>query len=224
MQRLALFDLDNTLVDRDEAFHRWAAGFCDDHGLPPAACAWLVSIDGGGFVPRDRFFGEVRGRFGLAASVDHLWADYRQQMPELVSCRPAVLDMLTGLRRQGWRMAIVTNGRADGQLGKIRRTGLDRHVDAWAVSGELGIRKPARELFEAAARGCGLELADGGWAVGDSPTLDVEGGRGAGLATVWISRGMTWPPELSPPDQVCGAVEEVEGVLSGGRPGGMPVG
>lgn len=221
VQRLVLFDLDNTLVDRDEAFRRWAAGFCEERGLPAGAFAWLVATDGGGFMPRDWFFGEVKGRFGLTASVDRLWGDYRQRMPELVSCRPGVLDMLVALRRRGWRMAIVTNGQADNQLGKIRRTGLDRHVDAWAVSGELGIRKPARELFEAAARGCGLDLDDGGWAVGDSPTLDVEGGRGAGLVTIWISRGQTWPAELSPPDQVCGAVEGVEDVLFGADSAGV---
>ncbi|MFJ8582968.1 HAD family hydrolase [Micromonospora sp. NPDC093277] len=213
MQKLVLFDLDNTLVDRDEAFRRWAAGFCEERHLPADAFAWLIATDGDGFVPRDRFFGEVRERFGLVAPVDRLWADYRRRMPALVSCRPGVLDTLVALRRQSWRMAIVTNGQADNQLGKIRRTGLDRHVDAWAVSGELGVRKPARELFEAAVRGCGLELSDGGWVVGDSPAQDVEGGRAAGLATVWISRGQAWPAELSPPDHVCGSVEEAEHVL-----------
>ncbi|SCF20879.1 hypothetical protein GA0070558_1511, partial [Micromonospora haikouensis] len=40
-------------------------------------------------------------------------------------------------------------------------------------------------------------------------------------ATVWISRGHTWPAELSPPDQVCGAVEGVEEVLFGADPAGV---
>ncbi|WP_433687778.1 HAD family hydrolase [Micromonospora carbonacea] len=110
-------------------------------------------------------------------------------MPELVSCPDEVLGSLGLLRDDGWSVAIVTNGQADNQLGKIRRTGLDRCVDAWAVSAEVGIRKPARGIFEAAALGCGLDLRGGGWAIGDSPVLDVEGGRAAGLATVWVSRG-----------------------------------
>ncbi|KKK05539.1 HAD family hydrolase [Micromonospora sp. HK10] len=200
MQRLALFDLDNTLVDRTEAFRRWAVEFCADHGLPDDELAWLLVTDQDGAVPRDRFFGEVTARFGLA-SADDTWRRYRQRMPELVSCRHEVLSALTLLRAEGWTVAIVTNGQADNQLGKIRRTGLDRCVDAWAVSGELGIRKPAREIFAAAARGCGLELRHGGWVIGDSPVLDVEGGRAAGLATVWVGRGKAWPAELAPPDR-----------------------
>lgn len=33
MQRLALFDLDHTLVNLDEAFQLWAEEFVDEHGL-----------------------------------------------------------------------------------------------------------------------------------------------------------------------------------------------
>ncbi|MEU4398082.1 HAD family hydrolase [Micromonospora orduensis] len=218
MQRLALFDLDNTLVDRSEAFRCWAVEFCADHELPDDALAWLIATDQDGSVPRDWFFGEVTNRFGLA-SVDTTWRQYRRRMPELVRCPEEVLTSLALLRDDGWTVAIVTNGQADNQLGKIRRTGLDRCVDGWAVSGELGIRKPAREIFEAAARGCGLDLRDGGWTIGDSPVLDVEGGRAAGLATLWVSRGKDWPPELTPPDRtvrdVVAAVEVLRGEDSG---------
>ncbi|MBQ0994796.1 HAD family hydrolase [Micromonospora sp. H61] len=219
MQRLALFDLDNTLVDRSEAFRRWAVEFCADRELPDDALAWLIATDQDGAVPRDWFFGEVTERFGLAASVDEAWRQYRHRMPELVSCPQEVRASLRLLRHEGWTVAIVTNGQADNQLGKIRRTGLDQCVDAWAVSGELGIRKPAREIFEAAARGCGLDLRGGGWAIGDSPVLDVEGGRAAGLATLWVSRGKDWPTELTPPDRtvtdVVAAVQVLRGEDSG---------
>ncbi|WP_091631888.1 HAD family hydrolase [Micromonospora peucetia] len=134
-------------------FGRWAVEFCADHELPDDALAWLIATDQDGSVSRDWFFGEVTERFGLAASVDDTWRQCRRRRPELVSCRQEVLASLTLLRDDGWTVAIVTNGQADNQLGKIRRTGLDQRVDAWAVSGELGIRKPAREIFEAAARG-----------------------------------------------------------------------
>ncbi|WP_200208379.1 HAD family hydrolase [Micromonospora coerulea] len=222
MQRLALFDLDNTLVDRSEAFRRWAVEFCTERQLPDDALAWLIATDQDGFVPRDWFFGEVKQRFSLTASVVDTWAQYRRRMPELVSCRREVLASLTLLRDDGWTVAIVTNGQADNQLGKIRRTGLDQCVDAWAVSGELGIRKPAREIFEAAARGCGLDLSGGGWAIGDSPFLDVEGGRAAGLATVWVSRGKDWPAQLAPPDRTVSDVVAAVRVLLGEELAAMP--
>ncbi|MFC7648345.1 HAD family hydrolase [Streptosporangium lutulentum] len=88
-------------------------------------------------------------------------------------------------------MAIVTNGTADNQLGKIQRTGLAEAVDAYALSGVEGIRKPDVGLFEIAAKRCGATLADGGWMIGGHLVADIGGGRAAGLRTIWIDRG-TW--------------------------------
>ena len=45
---LVLFDLDNTLLDREAAYARWARGFCDANGLPDDAHAWLVTDDDDG--------------------------------------------------------------------------------------------------------------------------------------------------------------------------------
>ncbi|MEU6412177.1 hypothetical protein [Microbispora sp. NPDC046933] len=53
MTRPALFDLDNTLVDHDEAFRRWAGEFADGHGLDAEAVERLVALDGHGYLPRE---------------------------------------------------------------------------------------------------------------------------------------------------------------------------
>ncbi|GLX10425.1 hypothetical protein [Microbispora sp. NBRC 16548] len=45
----ALFDLDNTLADRDEAFRRWAEEFADVHGLGDEAVERLVALDEHGY-------------------------------------------------------------------------------------------------------------------------------------------------------------------------------
>ncbi|MFJ2034304.1 HAD family hydrolase [Streptosporangium sp. NPDC087985] len=122
-------------------------------------------------------------------------------MPYLVHCRPEVMDELSRLRASGWRVAIVTNGTADNQLGKIQRTGLAEAVDAYALSGIEGIRKPDVGLFEVAAQRCGMTLEGGGWMVGDHPLADIGGGQAAGLRTVWIDRG-TWPDQERDADHV----------------------
>jgi len=192
MQRLALFDLDNTLVNLDEAFQAWAEEFADEHGLEREAIRWLLSLDQAGYPHREVFFKKVRARFALPESVDELWSRYRQRMPYLVDCRSEVMDGLSRLRASGWKVAIVTNGTADNQLGKIQRTGLAEAVDAYALSGVDGMRKPDIDLFEVAAKRCGAVLADGGWMVGDHLVADIGGGCAAGLRTIWIDRG-TWP-------------------------------
>ncbi len=192
VQRLALFDLDNTLVDLDEAFRVWIGEFTDQHGLGPEAVDWLSELDQTGYPHREVFFTKVRERFALPDPVEELWGRYRRRMPYIVRCRPEVLGGLARLRTSGWRVAIVTNGMADNQLGKIQQTGLANAVDAYALSGAEGIRKPEAGLFEIAAKRCGVMLAEGGWMIGDNPTADIAGGRATGLRTIWVDRG-TWP-------------------------------
>lgn len=189
MQRLALFDLDRTLIDLDTAFVTWAEEFAEQRRLGPEGVAWLVSLDRAGYPHREVFFGKVREHFRLTEAADELWAAYRRRMPYLVQCYPRVREELAGLRDAGWRIGIVTNGMADNQLGKLRRTGLADAVDGYAVSGAEGIRKPEVGIFEIAAERCGTSLAQGGWMVGDNPIADIEGARAAGLRAIWIDRG-----------------------------------
>ncbi|MEU4332417.1 hypothetical protein [Nonomuraea dietziae] len=97
MQKLALFDLDDTLVDRLDAFRRWVAEFTGRRGLSKQDAAWMIELDADGSLPTEEFFAAVHERFGVPEPVDMLWDAYRVRMPELVVCpRP----VLRGLRRQ----------------------------------------------------------------------------------------------------------------------------
>ncbi|MEU7990103.1 HAD family hydrolase [Streptosporangium canum] len=201
MQRLALFDLDNTLIDLDSAFQIWVREFAGERGLGREAVDWLIALDREGFPHREVFFTKLREHFVLPDSVKDLWHDYRNRMPHLVRCRPEVLDGLAELRANGWMVGIVTNGTADNQLGKIQRTGLAEAVDAYALSGVEGIRKPETGLFEIAAKRCGASLTGGGWMIGDHLVADIGGGQAAGLRTIWIDR-RTWPDHEHTADHV----------------------
>ncbi|WP_193319030.1 HAD family hydrolase [Nonomuraea phyllanthi] len=212
VQRLALFDLDRTLIDLDAAFRRWAEEFAERHRLDAEGLTWLVSQDQETHPHREVFFSKVRERFALAESVEELWVDYRRRMPHLVQCYPGVLAGLAELRAAGWRVGIVTNGMADNQLGKLRRTGLAVAVDGYAVSGVEGIRKPERGLFEIAAQRCGANLAEGGWIVGDNLVADIAGGQAAGLRGIWVDRG-TWPGHEHRADHVVTAVAEAIAIM-----------
>lgn len=214
MQRLALFDLDRTLIDLDAAFLLWAEEFAEQRRLGSEGVAWLVSLDQDGYAHREVFFGKVREHFGLPDPVDELWAAYRRRMPHLVQCYPGVLAGLADLRAAGWRVGIVTNGMADNQLGKLRRTGLANAVDGYAVSGAEGIRKPETGLFEIAAQRCGTDLATGGWMVGDHLVSDIQGAQTAGLRTIWINRG-TWPGHEHQADHVVADVAEAMAIMRG---------
>jgi len=214
MRSLALFDLDDTLIDRRTAFNAWAEEFVAARGLEDAALTFLVVADAHHSGPMDGFFATVCQTFDLPESPSQLWVQYRRRMPELASCRVEDLDALRRLRQAGWRIGIATNGMADNQLGKIRNTGLDRLVDAWCVSDEVGIRKPDPEIFRLAVARCGGSPDGGGWMVGDNLVLDIAGGQAAGLRTIWLQprrRPESWSfvgpaPEFTV-DSVAEAVE-----------------
>lgn len=209
MGRLALFDLDDTLIALPPAFRRFAEDFARRYELPSEAPEWLFTA-WNPYQRRDEFFARVRERYGIAESVEELWRLYRRGMPQFVELRDEVRDGLTALRAAGWRLGIVTNGEEDSQLGKIERTGLDRLVDSVAVSGALGVRKPDPEIFRTAAEGAGCALADGGWMVGDNPGADVAGGAAVGLRTVWIDgKGDSGPEALAATETAAAVVKDV---------------
>ena len=214
MQRLALFDLDNTLVNRSAAFHAWAHEFVTTHRLDDDALTWLLETDANTSGTKGPFFRAVRDAFHLDQDAEDLWQQYRHRMPELVACRPQDLEALRRLRAADWRIGIVTNGMTDNQHGKIHRAGLQTLVDGWCISDEVGIRKPESAIFDIIAQRCGSSLARGGWMIGDDPILDIAGGRRAGLRTIWLQRESTlWPEDQPAPDNTVATVSEAVEIL-----------
>ncbi len=66
--------------------------------------------------------------------------------------------------------------------------------DGIVISEEVGVRKPDPAIFTAAVAACTLRRPAGDvWLIGDDPSDDVAGALGAGIRTVWISGGSTWP-------------------------------
>ncbi|GAA2865228.1 HAD family hydrolase [Nonomuraea rubra] len=214
--RLALFDLDWTLLDLGAAFVRWAGEFAERHRLPEGAVERLVELNAAAHPDRGRFFAEARRAFGVRESVAELTRGFHRRIPRLADPYPGVPEALTGLREAGWRVGIVTNGPAQRQLTKLRRTGLDRLVDGYAISGAEGVRKPEVELFAIAARRCGAELGAGGWMTGDNLTADIAGARAAGLRGIWIDHG-TWPGQEHGADHVVGNVLDGIAILAATR-------
>jgi putative hydrolase of the HAD superfamily len=196
---LALFDLDGTLTDRQSALSDVATRLCRSHALSPEAEQWLRAALADRATAGD--FARLRESFGLEVSSADLWQEYVDLMAAAVTCRPEVLEGLARLRAAAWTIGVITNGAGDIQRAKLAGTGLADLVHGVAASGDLEIRKPDLELFELAARRCGVSLADGGWMVGDNPTGDIGGGHQAGLRTIWL-RGRPWPDELPAPHHV----------------------
>jgi putative hydrolase of the HAD superfamily len=195
---LALFDLDNTLIDRTSAFVESARRFALDHGLDPAdVVPFLVDADQDGHAGWEVWLTAAKERYGLADTVDALRAAHQDRYDACFTPDARVHEALGRLRDAGWKVAVVTNG-PPRQATKVTICGLDDYVDACCVSEVEGVRKPDPRIFEAAAERCGTTVA-GAWMIGDSPEADIAGAHAIGARSIWIARGRAWPADAPCP-------------------------
>jgi putative hydrolase of the HAD superfamily len=210
MDDLALFDLDNTLLDREKAFRIWSGRFVESHGLDRDAVEVIRQLDGDGLAPREQFLADLRRAFDISTGVDVLLENYYDEYPSFFSVEPETLAAIRTLRGNGVKVGVVTNGPPT-QWAKIEAAGLAGEVDAVCISAVVGAWKPDVAIFEAAARACRVPLA--GWMVGDSADADMVGGRRAGLKTIWMARGRAWQPGDCSPDFTVATIPEAVDII-----------
>lgn len=217
MTPVLLLDLDNTLADRERAFLTWARDKVEKWAPHErGAVAYLIAQDDDGLRPRHEFFSALRQRFGLQHPIEALLADYRTELRDALPPVPDdVIERLHALRASGWKLAVVTNGDARVQAQKIDQLGILALLNACCISGELGIRKPDPRIFEIAAARCGESLTDA-WVVGDGES-DVVGAHRAGVRSIWLHRGRTWPRSDLSPDHIAGDLHAALVLLDAAR-------
>lgn len=98
-----------------------------------------------------------------------------------------VVGCLAALRADGLALAVVSNSDGPHQRAKLAAAGLEGAFDAVVVSGEVGVAKPAPEIFLRAGSELGVVPAEMVH-VGDKLDTDARGARDAGLHGVWLDR------------------------------------
>lgn len=218
MIRTLLFDLDNTLIDRDAAFRAYARDFCrrslSQYSAADrrAARREMIARDARGYCRREEFCAWVAARFPEAGlTPDAVWNDHCRHLIRHVRPDPHVAALLDRLDAR-LRWGIVTNGSARNQRAKLRRGGLERRTAFVTISEDVGLDKPQPGIFQAALADldCPPEQA---LMVGDDPVCDIAGASRAGLATCWVAHGRRFPDGLPRPDHIIGHVAELEAVL-----------
>lgn len=119
----------------------------------------------------------------LAYHLVRTWIEVRQSYPWY----PEVEQLLAALRPR-YQLGIVTNGVPNLQRMKLRGASLETGFSAIAVSGEVGIGKPQRGIFDWICAQMAVRPQDCVM-VGDNPERDVAGAIQAGMASVFVERG-----------------------------------
>ena len=125
-------------------------------------------------------------------------------------------QLLDELKEKGIQLGVITNGPSAHQWKKVNALIVSRWMPEknLIVSGDIGIIKPNRGIFDVARERVGVE-EDEIWFVGDSYLNDIVGAKGAGWKALWINR---WQKELAEGDvrpdiMVCDEREMCERLL-----------
>jgi putative hydrolase of the HAD superfamily len=179
-----LFDWNNTLVrfewddERVPAGHRAALGRDD----PEFTARWRALVLGDhGYRP----YAELLRELGIADPDAFIDAEHDVWRPaySVLASGPALLD---ALRSRGLKTGLVANSWPD--PGRVLRAdaaafGLAERMDTMVFSEEIGVRKPAAEIFLQACRQLVVEPAATVY-VGDNLEADVHGAAAVGMTTI----------------------------------------
>lgn len=211
MPPLAMFALDDTLVDFTGGIYRWIDELVRERNLGPDAAAWIRAEQDRPATPQQSFEAIVE-HFNLTETGPELQAAYTTRSRALMGCFEGVVDGLRELQEAGWRTAVVTDG-----YERVQRTkfadGMERYVDAFCYAEDDGWHKPSPEIFQLAAKRAGTTL-EGAWMVGDDLTHDIAGAVNVGAKSIWVSHGRALPDEGARPDLVVSTTAEAFATLA----------
>ncbi len=118
---------------------------------------------------------------------------------------PGVPEMLQTLREQGYRLGVLSNRRKPFR-DYLEAAELAGYFDVILAAGEVGVWKPHRQIFEAAARRLQTPLQRVVY-VGDNYFADILGAQRAGLFAVLVD------PEAVFAEMPCPTVDTVTDVM-----------
>ncbi|MES2038759.1 MAG: HAD family hydrolase [Pseudomonadota bacterium] len=209
-----LFDIDNTLVDRDAAFHAYMLDFISRNQAAFAeedmsqVHAKIAELDCHGRKDRKLFCHELLQRFpGLSYTAESLW-EAHMSLPEFVK-PDSVLNAMLERLSVNYQLMILSNGSANMQRRKLQLAGLTDYFEHISISAEVGYAKPDDRLFSHALNHCHHASVI---MIGDDYINDMQPAMAMNLKTVFIN------PENKivaiKPDHELSSIHDLEEALS----------
>ena len=194
MTRLAIFDLDGTLVDSAPDLHSALDRLMEARGLPGFARAEVIGMIGdGAHALVERALAARKKPFDQAA-LDTFLADYTANAAVETRLFPGIAEALAALQEAGWRLAVCTNKPVAAARELLRALGVLDRLAALGGGDSFAARKPdPRHLLgtmEAAGGRIGASVM-----VGDHRN-DVVAARGAAIPCLFVAWGYG-PPAMA---------------------------
>jgi putative hydrolase of the HAD superfamily len=191
MIKAVLFDLDDTLLDRDasvayfieQQYERLRPAF--DGVLKNSFVERFIELDAHGYAPKTEVYQQIVAEFGLTGiSWSELLTDYRDCFDPYCINLPGLEPMLQTLVAQHRSLGIITNGPTPFQEQKIQTMGIADYFSVILVSAAEGVKKPDAVIFRRAVDKLGVKPGEAVF-VGDHPRTDVQGAQAFGMKAIW---------------------------------------
>lgn len=193
--KAVIFDLDDTLVDRNEAiknlfyiilekYYKNVDAIKADEMLRKFKFYDKENYgDSNKFKVLKPFFDDFPPETNM---MEEVMIDFwNENLPKCFTPNKSILNLLNEIRKK-MKIAIITNGVTERQKAKIINSGLDSYFETILISEEVGYRKPDKIIFDIVLDKLDLK-AEEVLFVGDNLVLDINGSQGAGMTGVWFN-------------------------------------
>ena len=200
MTKAVIFDLDETLLDRESSIKPYIRGLYDRYApqnhLYTDFYQRFYTLDNHGYHDKQQLFSTLMAEFNLTTTYEELMVDFRQRCWRSCILFPDAESVLQELRTNGYKLGIITNGSVESQQAQILASGLTDFVDTILISAQEGIRKPDPAIFLRATERLQVEPSACLF-TGDNPHADIQGANAVGMKTAWYERHLPWPEEVT---------------------------
>jgi putative hydrolase of the HAD superfamily len=193
-----LFDLDDTLLNRDEAvdnmFLLILEKFYEDvkHIAQNEMLKKFKEYDNRSYGYGDKtivfesFFDEFPPKYRLPGiQIQDFW---NHHFPQCFSINQHTINIINRIKEHV-KVAIITNGSTQRQKAKIMNTHIDSCFDIIIISEEVGLSKPDKRIFELALNKLNVQ-PETTLFVGDDIEKDIGGCQNANIKGIWFNPHM----------------------------------
>ncbi|MEO4055180.1 HAD-IA family hydrolase [Solibacillus sp. CAU 1738] len=193
-----LFDLDDTLLDRDKAVEKMFLLILDkcyedlELTMKNEMLQQFKEFDKSSYGHNDKskvleaFFEKFPPIYRLPSnSIQDFWNEH---FPHCFSINQNTINIVNTIKNQV-KVAIITNGSTQRQKDKINNTNLNSCFDTIIISEEVGYSKPDRRIFELALKKLNVQPEDALF-IGDDIEKDIAGCQNANMKGIWFNPHM----------------------------------
>lgn len=190
------FDFDDTLQSRKGAYRLYCESFLSKYFPNISEEERTKKLDemeehvDGGYKDREVYFPEMIDLWNWEnhPPMQELYDSFNYDFGKHIVMLDGAVEVLKEIKNRGYILGCITNGVSSLQNIKLDTAGIRDLFDVVVVSGDIGIYKPDRRIFDYAIQLAGVKNEESLY-VGDHPINDIQGALGANMQAVRMNYG-----------------------------------